>query len=1172
MSRRFARRSLVVGLIVIAMATIATMGARGAADQVTPNLIGGLQWRNIGPFHGGRVAAVAGVVGQPGTFYVGAPAGGIWKTTSAGVTWFPIFDQFTQVDSIGAIQVSTSNPNIVYAGTGDSIQGSSGDGMYKSTDAGKTWTHVGLEETTKINRIVIDPEDPNLVIASTQGDGRHTGAGIYRTTDGGRTWQNVLRPENANGTRDVAWAFDMPTVVFATSQGNAGGGGGGFGGGGGGAAAAAPPANNGTALYKSLDEGKAWTKVSTLPPYTGRISVAVAAHTNGQRVYVIGTAMQGGSGLYRSDDQGATWKHMAGDDTRIANGQGAFCSAVGVDSQNPDIVYTFATAAYRSNDGGNTFIVLKGAPGGEDYHHIWIDPTNGQRMLFGTDQGPAVTLDGGRTWSSFYALPIAQVYHVATDTRYPYWVLGAQQDTGAIMTRSRSDQGQITVVDWSPLPSSEFGTVSPDPLTPTTVYGVGYGLGQGSGMIKIDLATGQWGNVAPNFGANSGLYTASRDFWKRFDTAFDRKAMYVGYNCILVTRDGAQTWKAFSPDLTTPKGQPMMPCGVPRAAAAGGRAGGRGAATAPITPPTGAPPAGALLATGAGVGPAPAAGAGGGRGGGSGSISDFSLSTVKPGVIWSGSTTGQIYNTIDGGKAWTNVTNFTDLPANANFVTVEAGHNDVNTAYVLANVAGGRGGGAGAGGAASAEQHYIYRTHDAGKIWTRIVSGLPTDERTGSQVRVIREDPRQKGLLFAGTETTVFVSFDDGDHWQSLRLNLPSTSIRDMVFHTDDHMNDLVIGTYGRGFWVLDDMSPLREIAAKAAQIAAAPAYLFKPGDAIRARANSNWDQPMGVELPHAPNPPFGAIIYYHLSQPPKGEVKLQVYDAAGSLARTISSIPPAPVGRVAYPDYWLASPESLALPTAVGTNRTNWNLRYDDPPGYNPDLVNQMNVAPGQVTPSPHGPMALPGTYTLKLLVDGATYAQTLVVRNDPRVGEGPTVMAALRVQHKLTMVASQGMKDAYRGNQEVAAVRAQVAKLTSGVPPDVATAATALDTKLATFGGATGRGGRGGGGGGRGGAGGGAGSVTSFTALNGSFNTLVALSQNGMDMPPSKAQIDTWEAGCRDYSATLAAWKALQGADLASFNELLTKNNVVSLKVAPTALTAPASCAFVPPAGGKQ
>ncbi len=1168
---------------MVAAGTWHTVGAQGAAPQTNPDLFSGLEWRNIGPYHGGRIASVTGVIGQPGVFYAGTPAAGIWKTTSAGVTWFPIFDQITQVDSIGAIQVAPSDPNIIYAGSGDSVQGSLGDGMYKSTDAGKTWAHIGLEDTTTINKILIDPKDPNIVLASTQGNAQHTGQGIYRSTDGGKTWTNVLRPQGANGTRDLEYAFDMPNLMFATSEGA-----GGRGGGGGGAGAPAPaapaapgaaPVTSGTALYKSTDEGKTWTAVTTLPPYTGRISVAVAMNTKGQRVYVVGGALQGGSGLYRSDDQGATWQHMAGNDTRVSNGQGNYGSGVWVDSQNPDILYTVATAAYQSKDGGKTFIPFKGAPGGEDMHDIWIDPTNGQRMLFGVDQGASVTIDGGKTWSSYYAMPIDQVYHIATDSRYPYWVLASQQDTGAIMTRSRSDQGQITEIDWYPLPSSEFGTVVADPVTPTIVYGVGYGNGQGAGLIKIDLNTGQWGNVSPSFGADAADARAGRDFWKRFDTSFDPKALYVGYNCLLVTRDGGQTWKAFSPDLTSPKGQPLVPCGTaPAAGAGGGRGrGGRGAAAAAAAPATLAATAAAARGAAAGAAtpaaatPTPAAPQAGGGGGGS--ISDFSISTVKKGVVWSGSSNGQIYNTMDGGVTWNNVSNFPDLPPNANLVGVEAGHSDVNTAYVLANAGGGRGGGGGAGAAPAAEQHYIYRTHDAGKTWTRIVNGLPGDERTGSQVHVIREDPKQKGLLFIGTETTVFVSFDDGDHWQSLRLNLPSTSIRDMVFHTDDHMNDLVIGTYGRGFYVLDDMSPLREVASKAQEIASAPAYLFKPGDAIRARQNSNWDQPMNPELPHASNPPYGALIYYHLSKAPAGEIKLQISDAAGKLVRTISSIPPPPVERAAYPDYWLATPESRALSTKPGTNRINWDLRYDDPPGYNQDLENQMAVAPGQVTPAPHGPQALPGTYTLKLLVDGTTSTQTLVVHNDPRIGESAAVMSALRSQNRLMMGAYQGMKDADAGNSEVAAVRAQVAALASAnLPPDVATAATAFDAKLATFGGATGRGGRGGGGGGgggRGGRGGGApGSVSSFTALNGTFNGLIGIMQNGLDMAPTKAQVDTWEAGCKDFSATVTAWKQTKTIDVTAFNAVLTKAGQKPLTVAPSALTVPASCTFTPAA----
>ena len=1120
----FRRATWPLAFFSLALASAFPLHIRAAAPQVNPDtsvgpeLYSGLKWRNIGPFHGGRVASVTGAIGQPGVFYIGTPLGGIWKTTSAGVTWYPIFDQVAEVDSVGAIQVAPSDPSIVYAGSGDSVGGSDGNGMYKSTDAGHTWTHIGLEETTRINKMVIDPKDPNIVLVSTTGDATHKGGGVYRTTDGGRTWQNVLKPEGFNGTRDIEYEFDAPNFVFATAQGT----GGGFGGGGG-AAGRGGPAPLPAKLFKSTDEGRTWTEVTTLPRYPGRISVAVAMHTNGQRVYVVGQPIDNGSGLYRSDDGGATWKHMAGTDTRVANGQGNYQSGVFVDPQSPDVVYVTSIALMRSTDGGATFTSFKGAPGGEDYHMMWIDPTNGQRMLVGADQGPTVTLDGGKTWSLWYPIPISQVYHVSTDTRYPYWVMAAQQDTGAVMTRSRGDFGQVNFTDWSPLPSSEFGTLTADPLHPEIIYGVGYGPGGGGGgMVKIDMATGQWGNVAPNFGADAQKYRQVRDFWKRFDP-FDQHAMYVGYQCLLVTRDGAKTWKAVSPDLTIGKEQKPEACGTP-------------------TPP---PPIGTAAR-------------------GAFAITDFFLSAAQKGTVWTVSNNGQFYRTEDAGLHWANVTNITDAPAGTNYGTLDGGHHDAATAYVSGRLAAGRGAPEGV----DTNVPLIWRTHDGGKTWTKIVTGLPSDERTGSWVNVVREDPTQKGLLFCGTETTVYVSFDDGDRWWSLRQNLPSTSIRDLVFHTDDRMNDIVIGTYGRGFWVLDDMSPLREVAAKAREIAAAPVYFFKPGDAIRARVNANWDQPTSVEMPHAPNPPYGAILYYHLGQPPAGEMKLQVFDAAGGLVRTISSIPPPPVEGAIYPDYWLMTPASRALPTAAGTNRINWDLHYDDPPAFNHDLENQMNMVEAMAMPGPHGPQVPPGTYTLKLTVDGKVYTQSLVVHNDPRAGESAATLSALKSQNRLTMLAYQGLKDSYSGNEEVAAVRAQIASLTQGQPPaDVATHAKELDAKLATFGGAVeGRGGRGGGGFGGGRGGGAPGAMLSFIAINNAFNTMVSMMQVGLDMAPTKAQIDTWESDCGNYNTTVAAWKKAQSDDLAAFNAVLAKNNLKPATVTPTKLTA-AACTFAQP-----
>ncbi len=1126
------RRSLALCSLLVFPCLVVSVVSAGA--QVNSSLYSGLTWRNVGPFHGGRVASVTGVVGQPGVFYMGTPQGGIWKTTSAGVTWFPITDQIQSFDSVGAIQVAPSDPDIIYAGTGDPILGSLGNGMWKSTDAGKTWNHIGLEDTVKIDRILVDPHDPNLVIVSALGDDHHSGGGVYRSTDGGQNWTNVLKPADYKGTRDLEYAYDDPRVMLAATQGN-----GGFGFG----MAIGKEKKLKPELFKSTDEGKTWTQIS-IPPFPGRVGVAIAMHTGGKRMYIVGNNIEHGSGLFRSDDGGATWKHMAGDDTRIENGQGSYSCGVYVDSQNPDILYTVSTAMYRSTDGGVTFHAFKGAPGGEDYHPIWIDPTNGRRMIVGADQGASVTLDNGNTWSLWYTQTISQIYHVATDDMYPYHIMGAQQDTGAVMISSRGNWGQVDFTDWSPVPSSEFGYVTPDPRNPNILYAVGYGPGGGgNGLVKINMANGQWENVAPDFGVNEHKYHAAREVPRKFDEVFDPGALYLAYQCLLVSHDGAHSWSVASPDLTTATGQPQLACGAeppkPKAKPVG--------KTAVSTAASGAPKqagaeskAAAKTAGGITIPKRPPA------------IVDFSISRVKPGVIWTVSSNGQIYKTMDHGKTWTNVTNIADVPANANFNTIDAGDN-VNTAFVSARIGGGFL--QNVPKTEDADVPLIWRTEDGGKTWTKIVNGLPSDERTGSWVNSIRVDPKQPGLLFAGTETTVYVSFNNGDHWQSLQLNLPSTSIRDLDIHTADHQNDLVICTYGRGFWVLDDITPLRQIAADAEKISSSPVYFFQPEDAIRARKNSNWDQPFSIEVPYAKNPPYGAILDYYLSQKPTGPIQIEVFDAEGHLVRTMSSTLPPPIKGQLFPRYWLASPESRALSTDVGLNRVNWDLRFDDPPALEHDLENQMNTVVDETDPGPHGPQVIPGVYTLKLTVDGKVYTRKVTVVNDPRAGQSPALMANLRSQYKLTMLSYHGMKQSYEGHAEVEAVQSQLAKLMNQkLPPDVAAQAKDLDATLKKLGGVQ--------------LSGPAAflarisgppkpdALKSFRTLNNDYNTMVSMMQVGMDMAPTPTQIATWESNCKSYNHTATAWKDAQ-QQITDFNSVLTKNQLHELSVVPTKLT---------------
>ncbi|HEX3867557.1 MAG TPA: hypothetical protein VHV78_12430, partial [Gemmatimonadaceae bacterium] len=791
---------------------LATLWPVSSRPPINPDLYAGLVWRNIGPFRGGRVSAVAGVIGQPGVFYIGLPLGGVWKTTGAGTTWFPIFDSVKEASSVGSVQVAPSDPNVIYVGMGDLITGggiNEGDGVYKSTDAGKTWNHLGLDDSKQIPSILVDPKDPNLVLLAAQGNIHtltHT-RGVYRSTDGGRNWKQTLYVDSTTGAQEIAWAFDHPNVMLATTVRHYNAPGAGRGGGGGGA----QQGPTGTMLFKSTDEGQTWKEISGhgLPAaMAGRTSIAVAMNTNAQRMFLIGNF-----GFFRSDDGGENWRQMAANDTRIRNGQNGYNCGVYVDPQNPDIVYTLNTSSFISTDGGNTFTGFKGAPGGDDPQQMWIDPTNGKRILLGVDQGATVSLDGGLTWSSWYNQATDQVYHISTDNSYPYWVYATQQDAGSIATRSRGNLGAITPLDWYPTAGYEFGSIVADPLNPNIVYAGG----PGGGIVKITYPSGQWINVSPNVDAAAALRKVGNQpiLWSRTNP----HELLVGFQYLMSTTDGGLKWKQLGPDLTISDSAAAAEASNPVAAGRGrGAPAGRGGRGAPA----------------------------------GGAIESFSPSSMSSGIIWVGTNNGMIKLTRNHGATWHDVS-IADLPnaARADISGIDASHTDSAEAY------------------AAVDYHttgdytpYFYRTRDFGKTWTKIVTGMRTDQPSGSFARVIRADTKRAGLLFAGTESSMYVSFDDGDDWESLMLNLPNTSYRDIAIKD----NDLVVGTYGRSIWILDDYSPLRQMTAA---IEAEAAHLFEPGDAIRVRRNVNGDTPFPPEIPHALNPPPGALVYYYLKDHP---------------------------------------------------------------------------------------------------------------------------------------------------------------------------------------------------------------------------------------------------------------------------------------------------------------
>ncbi len=1074
--------------IWIAAAALLGMAAPAAAQSVPPRLLSGLVWRNLGPFRAGRVAAVTGAVGrgEAGVFYAGLPAAGVWKTVNAGITWNPIFDSVKDVSSVGAIQVAPSDPNTVYVGTGDMITGggiNEGNGVYKSTDAGKTWQHLGLDETKQIPSILVDPTNPDIVLVAAQGNvhAKSGARGVFRSTDGGKTWTRTFFANDSTGVQKLAFANDKPNVVFATTDRH-------FNRPGGPAFYRRPPSNgpSDTQLYKSTDEGVTWTRVSGggLPRLDGRTSVAVAMHTDAQRVFVISN-----TGLYRSDDGGATWRQMDSTDTRIRNGQGGYNCGVYVSSDNPDVVYTINTAGYESHDGGNTFTGFIGAPGGDDPQQMWIDPTNGQRMFVGLDQGASVSLDGGDTWSPWYNQSTEQVYHISVDNSWPYWVYAPQQDAGAIRTRSRGNFGEIGPLDWSPVGGWEWGTILADPLNPKIVYA------SGSGILKISYPSEQIVNVSPGVDPNAHLRSTSTN--PLIFAPWNPHELFAGFQYLMATTDGGMHWTKMSPNLGYPKG---------------------------VTPP---PEGQAMRGRGRRGGPR------------QGLIEAISPSTVAQGEIWVSTNNGLIKLTRDNGKTWEDVSipnlpdsDLSDIPA------IDASHQDPAEAYAAVDTHG------------AGDYHpYLYRTKDFGKTWTLIVHGLPTGQPSGSFTRVIRADTKKQGLLFAGTETSMYVSFDDGDNWQSLRLNLPNTSYRDAVIKD----NDLVVGTYGRGIWVLDDISPLRQMTA---EMASAPAHLFKPGEAIRVRRNVNQDTPFHKEVPHALNPPTGALIYYSLASAPSGTVTLDVLDAAGNEVRHMSSAPVAPVPLAAHapePNYWLKTPEPL--PTAVGLNRVNWNIRYDDPPAFHHTF--DINANPHLTPPSPQGPLALPGEYTVKLTVDGKSYTQTVTVKNDPR---SPATEADLEAQHALEMKTYEGIREAWGGHTRAVALKKAVDDAVGAHPAGaVAKAVKTFEAALDSVAGEVGAGRRPFFRGVAGPAG-----LVSFVDMNASMIRGLEELESG-DTRPTPAMDAAWADGCSKLAETLGAWQRVNGKDLTALNAVLKKHGIQAVQPSSPALAAP-----VCPSGG--
>ena len=1085
--------------ITAAAACIATLA--GSAGAQTSDIAAAMHWRQIGPLRAGRARALSGAATQPNVFYIGFDNGGVWKSTDYGSNWEPLFDK-ESTGSIGAIAVAPSNPNIVYVGSGAGIirpDLAVGDGMYKSMDAGKTWTHLGLRESQMIAMIDVDPNNPDRLFVAVLGHpyGPNGERGIFRSLDGGKSFTKVLYADEYTSANDVRIDPSNPNTVYATMwqqqqsfiEGLA------FGG-------------TSTGIFKSTDGGDSWKPLSDGLPNVIQANIAIAP-SNPKLLYamIAGTpkdatgaaarpSTTGQVGFYKSTDAGEHW-HLAFNDpagpsgikpnapdprplTRIGGGD---LPTIVVDPKNENVVYSSSTVFWRTEDGGITWTAVRGAPGGDDYQKTWINPTNPDILLVVADQGGVVSGNRGVSWSNWYNQPTAAMYHVSTDMNFPYRVCGGQQDSGSACVDSRSPDGRITFHDWHPVNIQEYGIAASDPKDPDMVYG-----SQRSGVSLYNRRTSQTTLVGPDASArfpdgnsmNRNVRTMPINW-----SPVDNNTMYYVSNVVWKSTDRAHTWTRISPDLARPTWS------VPQTA-------GKYAST---------------------VTPAPL-----------GSITALSPSPRSINIIWAGTDDGNIQVTMDGGAKWTNVTPASIKPWTRIF-NIEAGHFDSQTAYAAANTL----------RLDDLNPHFL-RTHDGGKTWTEINNGIAG----GAVANSIREDPRKKGLLYGATDTQVWVSFDDGDHWQSLRNDMPAISVRDLQIKDDSSCMcaDLIAGTHGRGFYILDDVTPLRQAAEVASARSAHAAYLVKPVTAVRVRFGTNDPTPWPPEMPSGENPPPGGILNYYLSADASSPVKLEILDAAGKVVRTYSSdekaLDPQPaVDPVAYnkvcqktpsapfcglPLYWPAP--MMVISAKAGAHRFSWDLRYD---AVSPeDLVPQgddeaTGAVPHRTYQAMNTPWAPPGKYTAKLTVDGKSYTQPLTLKLDPRV---KTTQAALTQLASLTREMYDGAVASHRAFVEGRAMVAQLAKM-SGADVD------ALKTRIETVAPAQPRVGRGGR---RRGPGGAAASSPSLETVSNAMQG-AAMGIQGADVAPTAVQIAACAAARKMAATAMPEWASMKAA-VTAFN----------------------------------